>query len=198
MFASFIKEDKIKLKKDKLLDITESEHSDLFMGAFIVFLVEATILFLIMNEMYKPSFQIVKADSFLIIVPRFISSLMMHLSVEPNIRNGLTLMKYALKYPQNFKLIKKEKNKDVNFTGMLFPFFLGFAQASVAFTIEVLVIIYLTSLTNLLAIIMKFMTMAGFIKFGEMYSKALFENKLKRLVDAILDCEPEAKDSVTL
>jgi len=48
-------------------------------------------------------FEIIAANSFLIIVPRFLSALMMHLNVEPDIRNGVKLMKYAVNNPQAFK-----------------------------------------------------------------------------------------------
>jgi len=49
-------------------------------------------------------FEIVPAKSYKIIIPRFLASVMMHLNVEPDIRNGLTLMKYAVNHPSKFKI----------------------------------------------------------------------------------------------
>ena len=48
-------------------------------------------------------FKLVPAASFFHIPPRFLSSLMMHLNVEPDVRNGLLLMKYAVNHPNRFK-----------------------------------------------------------------------------------------------
>lgn len=70
------------------------------MGAILVVFVQSTVMALIIHEMLDPrAFHIVAADSFLIIVPRFLSALMMHLNVEPDIRNGIKLMKYAVNNP---------------------------------------------------------------------------------------------------
>ena len=70
------------------------------MGAVLVVFVQCTVMALIIHEMLDPKqFRIIAADSFLIIVPRFLSALMMHLNVEPDIRNGIKLMKYAVNNP---------------------------------------------------------------------------------------------------
>jgi hypothetical protein len=41
-------------------------------------------------------------NSYLILIPRLLSSFMMHLQVEADIRNGLALMKYAVNHPFMF------------------------------------------------------------------------------------------------
>ena len=60
-------------------------------------------------------FKIQKAESFFIIIPRFLSSIMMHLNVEPDIRNGLNLMKWAINHPSKFKcneVARSDKNQE--------------------------------------------------------------------------------------
>ena len=55
---------------------------------------------LIVMMMCDPeNFVIIPSDTFIIIVPRILSAFMMHLNVEPDIRNGLRLMKYAVNHP---------------------------------------------------------------------------------------------------
>ena len=66
----------------------------------MVICVQSTMIFLIIHEMEDPeNFHIVAANDFLIIIPRFLSAIMMHLNVEPDIRNGLKMMKYAVNNP---------------------------------------------------------------------------------------------------
>ena len=136
--------------------------------------------------MCSSEFKIIAPNSYWIIVPRFVSSLMMHLNVEPDVRNGIQLMKYVVNHPQNFRFSQTDDGKLIP-TALVIPFFLGFAQTVIAGIIEVLVVVYLTSLSDLLAIIMKFVTLAAIVKFDDMYAAALFENKIKKLVGAKLN-----------
>ena len=50
----------------------------------------------------------------------------------------------------------------------------------IAIIVEFCVIIYLSSLTNLMDIIMKFVSMAAITRFDDMYAAALFENPMKK------------------
>lgn len=89
------------------LHLNDREASDIYMGALLVVFVQCTVIGLIIHEMLDPdAFHIIAANSFLIIVPRFLSALMMHLNVEPDIRNGIKLMKYAVANPTAFKGVK--------------------------------------------------------------------------------------------
>jgi hypothetical protein len=54
-------------------------------------------------ELTNADFHIIPSNSFLIILARFMSSLMMHLNVEPEIRSGLLLAKYCMNHPNRFK-----------------------------------------------------------------------------------------------
>ena len=58
---------------------------------------------LIVMTMCRDDFEIVPSDEYIIIIPRLLSAFMMHLNVEPDIRNGLKLMKYAVNHPSAFK-----------------------------------------------------------------------------------------------
>ncbi len=67
------------------------------------------MIFLIISEMCEDSFRIKNASSFLIVIPRLLSSIMMHLIVEPDIRNGINLMKYAVNHPSRFRGVRDPK-----------------------------------------------------------------------------------------
>lgn len=93
-------------------------------------------------------------------------------------------MKYAVNHPQRFRPIKKklpgEKTHPVSYAGAkrraFCAFLLGFAQSSIAIVAEVLVIVYLSSLTSLLLIIMKYVSLAAVVKFDDMFGAALHEH----------------------
>lgn len=61
-------------------------------------------------------------------------------------------------------------------------FLLGFNQCTIAIVAEVLVIIFLSSLTSLLLIIMKYVSLAAVVKFDDMYAAALHENAIQAAV----------------
>ena len=57
-----------------------------------------------MFDMYgSDKFELKPPSDFLIVIPRLLSSIMMHLIVEPDIRNGIALMKYSVNHPWMFK-----------------------------------------------------------------------------------------------
>lgn len=51
------------------------------------------------NGAKNKSFKILPATEFSVVIPRLLSSMMMHINVEADIRNGLNLMKYAVNHP---------------------------------------------------------------------------------------------------
>lgn len=65
---------------------------------------------------------------------------------------------------------------------VFFAFLMGFAQVVIAVVVEIFVIIYLSSLKSIIDIIRKFVTLAVIVRFDNMYSAAIFENKMKKVV----------------
>lgn len=110
----------------------------------------------------------------------------MHLNVEPDIRQGIELMKYAVNHPQKFRPIKKnyelETPDTISYLGVkrnaFCAFLLGFNQCTIAIIAEVLVIVYLSSLSSLLLIIMKYVSLAAVVKFDDMYAAALHDHAI--------------------
>lgn len=140
----------------------------------------------------NPSFSIVPAEKFVLLIPRFLSSIMMHLNVDDEIKTGLRLMKWAVNHPSKFKNFEHE-DKDGNTVystrRVFFAFFLALMQTLIGIVIEVEIIVYLASLSNLLDIIMRFVSMAAIRNFDNIYAAALHEEKLSAVAGKHLPIE---------
>jgi hypothetical protein len=136
---------------------------------------------IIYYERTSPDFEIRPSDSFIIILARFLSSIMMHLNVEPEIRAGLILSKYCLNHPNRFKgayEVGPNGEEIINYSRIFPPLFLALAQVIVGITVEINILVYLTSIKTLLGVIMQFVTLASICKFDDMYAANLFDNKM--------------------
>ena len=99
-------------------------------------------------------------------------------------------MKYAVNHPYMFTAqVPLQGNKDAPGDKMLtamtrrtfLAFMLGFFQVTVSIIVESLVIYYLSSLDDLMKIIIEFVSLAKIVKFDDMYAKSLYENAIKNV-----------------
>ena len=79
----------------------------------------------------------------------------MHMIVEPEIRSGINLMKYAVNHPHMFRN-SIDGNGKVRATKVVPAFLLGFVQACISIMVEYIVVFYLSSKNNLITIFMQF------------------------------------------
>jgi len=100
-----------------------------------------------------------------ILFSRFIASMMMHLMVEKDTRNGLNMMKYAVNHHERFT------NPEV-------AFLMAALHCFVSFLIEFSVILVLLSLTNVLEVIMKYVALSATCNIPRFYYNSLYDNKL--------------------
>ena len=74
---------------------------------------------------------------------------MMHINVEPDIRSGMILMKYAVNHPDKFGYtnhsLNKQKQGSINVMRVYYAFFLGFCQSIMGMLVELITIIFLAS-----------------------------------------------------
>lgn len=183
-FASFIDPDKIR-EKDGFLDkipMNDDEITGLYLGALLVMFIQLGMMSLIMTyELTSPDFNILPAKEYTIMIARFISYYMMHLNVEPEIRNGLILGKYCVNHPGIFKnayYADSNGKRKINLMAVLPPFSLALGQSLIALIVEINVLIFLTSMQSLLAVIMSFAALNAICKFDDMYAQALYETKM--------------------
>lgn len=129
------------------------------------------------------------ADSYSLVIARFISYNMMHLNVEQEIRNGLELCKYCLNHPAIFKgAVYRGSNgkRRINMRALLPPISLTMGQVLVALAVELNLLIFLTSQQDLLDVIIKFIAMVAITKFDDMYASTL-QSKMKACVGKRLE-----------
>lgn len=85
------------------IEMSKRERNNIYYSASMVALIQFTVLLMLstkaldLGAIYKP-------DNFLITVPRILSCIMMHLSMESKIRNGLRMMKWILNHPRKFRI----------------------------------------------------------------------------------------------
>lgn len=100
---------------------------------------QITMMSMIMDyEMFSPEFELVPSNSFVIILARFLSALMMNLNVEPEIRCGLILAKYCLNHPNRFRgayRINPDGEEYINIWAVLPPFCIAMMQALIALVV---------------------------------------------------------------
>ena len=100
-----------------------------------------------------------------ILAARFIASMMMHLNIEKDLRNGITMMKYAVNHYENFH-------------NVYVAFFVAFLLTFSSYMIEVSIIMVLTSLPNVLEIIMKYVSLSAIANIPRFYYNSLVDYKL--------------------
>lgn len=84
--------------------MNDDEVINIFLSAIFVIGIQFMVTILIVNYMQvNPQFQEVSAKSYLIIIARFFAYNMMHLNLEPEIRNGLIILKHCVNHPEIFK-----------------------------------------------------------------------------------------------
>lgn len=132
--------------------------------------------------MLRPSFVLEPANEYLIVIPRLIACFFMHLEVEPDLRNGVSIMKYVVNHPSMIRNAKREDTKEIDIWKVAPAFFLGFAQAVVAIFVEYMIIFYLSSFQSFMDIIMEFTSLSIIISFDDLYASSLVENKMHQAV----------------
>jgi hypothetical protein len=98
----------------------------------------------------------------------------MHLNVEKDVRNGLSMMKYAVNHPNNFKNLHA-------------AFFIAFLLSTTSMLIEITVILVLVSLPNVLEVIMKYVSLCAIAHLPRFYYSSLVEHKLLGVTALSLD-----------
>lgn len=158
------------LQPKDLQSLTSKERSSVYQSALMVISIQITTICLLI--IYFREDQETRPDppkSYLILIPRLLSSFMMHLQVEQDIRNGLYMMKYAVNHPFMFtyrkskKVTPREELIKIMTSRTILAFMLGFFQVTVSVVVEFLVIYYLSSIDELMKIIVKFVSLAKII-----------------------------------
>ena len=127
----------------------------------MVFVIQFALLgFLVHYMIGSPTFKIVMPDSFIVLVTRFVATVMMHLTVESKVRDGLHMMKYVANHPEAFTL-------------PAFAFSVGLMKTIGGITSEIMCVVFLTSLNNVIEVIIRFMAFGSIANVDMFYSEML-------------------------
>ena len=83
---------------------------------------------IILRGFLSPNFKIKAAVSFPVLFTRLMASIIMHLNLVPEIRQGLILAKYTVNHPWMFKDAFSEDGK-IKVINVIVPFSIGISQA---------------------------------------------------------------------
>ena len=151
------------------LDLKTSEVHNCFHAALFVFSFQTLIIGVVYLHICTDSnFVIEPADKVQVLGARFICTILMHLQVESDLRQGLKMMKYLSNQPFDFS------NPGMAFVVACMQIFGGLAA-------EVTCIIYLSSLNKAIDTIIRFVALASIAKVDDFYALALPKiNKIKK------------------
>ena len=94
------------------------------------------------------NFKITQAKSIDMIIARFVASMMMHISCEKDVRGGINMMKYSINHYKDF-------------TNPYPAFLIAFLSTIIGFITELNVMIILSSMPNILGVVMKYVSLAA-------------------------------------
>lgn len=98
-------------------------------------------------------------------VARFVASMMMHINVEKDVRGGINMMKYAVNHPDNFNNVMPS-------------FFMALNATIISLIVEVNVMIILSSMPNILGVVMKYVSLAAIANIPRFYFASLVEHRM--------------------
>jgi hypothetical protein len=110
-------------------------------------------------------FAVRPAESLDMMVARFVASMMMHINVEKDVRGGINMMKYAVNHPENFN-------------NVIPAFFMGLNSTIISLIVEINVMIILSSMPNILGVVMKYVSLAAIANIPRFYYASLVEHRM--------------------
>jgi hypothetical protein len=154
-------------------ELNPEDVHDAFENALFVFFVQMILVgflgFIVFSG--HQGFSIKLPPDAYIMVARFVCSILMHLQVEGDMRQGLIMMKYVTNHAEDF-------------ANPHYAFFVALMQSVGGISSEIFCIIFLCSLTNPIEVLIRFIAFASIGKIDNFYAAALpSEHKLKRKSD---------------
>lgn len=131
-----------------------------YQAALFVFAIQCLMLCLIWDMLMTVDFRITVPRTLMCLVARFVSSTLMHLTVEADIRQGLTMMKYASNHPFEFRSPGN-------------AFAIGLMQFTGGLFNEILIILYLGTIQDPFLVLQRFVSLASISRVDNIYFAAL-------------------------
>ena len=151
------------------LDLDIDEVHSAFHAAMFVFGFQLAMITFIGIIIYGETFVIVLPPSVSVMGARFICTILMHLQVESDIRQGLRMMKFVT-------------NQPFDFSNPVSAFFVSLMQIAGGLSAEIACILFLGSIDKAIDVIIKFVALASIANVDNIYASALPAdgNKIKK------------------
>ena len=151
------------------LDLDIDEVHNAFHAAMFVFGFQLAMIAFVGIIIAGESFVIVLPPSVSVMGARFICTILMHLQVESDIRQGLRMMKFVT-------------NQPFDFSNPVSAFFVSLMQICGGLAAEIACILFLGSIDTAINVIIKFVALASIAKVDDFYASALPAdgNKIKK------------------
>ena len=144
-------------------EIYNAIHSSCIV-AFIQLLMLTVVAFVIFGE---GPLTISMPSSVTILALRFVCTMLMHLQVESDVRQGLRMMKYLVNHTEDF-------SAPIN------AFLIGLMQVFTGLATELACICFLATVGNEIDVIIKYMALSSIAKVDDIYAGALAkDNRIK-------------------
>jgi hypothetical protein len=113
-------------------------------------------------------FSVSPAGSLDMMAARFIASMMMHINVEKDVRNGINMMKYSVNHYENFNNV--------------YPAFaIGLFGTIISLIVEINVMIILSAMPNVLGVVCKYVSLAAVANIPRFYYNSLVEHRMTKV-----------------
>lgn len=142
------------------LSITAREWNSGYHGACFVFAIQSLMIIFVLSVIVSPSFTVLFPTNVYTLGARFVCTILMHLQVEGDIRQGLNMMKYSVNHWNSFRNPKT-------------AFIIGYMQMSGGIATELCCMIYLASIDNTIDTVIKFIALGNIAKVDDFYAGAL-------------------------
>ena len=151
------------------LDLDQTDVHNAYHASMFVFGIQLLMITFVGTMIFSDGFVISIPGSVQVLGARFICTILMHLQVEGDMRQGLRMMKYVT-------------NQPFDFSNPGAAFFVAFMQCIGGLAAEIACIIYLSSITKAIDVIIKFVALASIAKVDDIYASALPAdgNKIKK------------------
>ena len=113
-------------------------------------------------------FAVKPASTLDMMVARFVASMMMHINVEKDVRMGIAMMKYAVNHRENFN-------------NVIPAFWLGLNSTVISLIVELNVMIILSSMKNILGVVMKYVSLAAIANIPRFYYASLVQHRMSEV-----------------
>ena len=157
------------LKKEfNSLELSAEQQSEVWSNSLIVHMIQIALLGLCFKFAHESStFNIKPATGLDMMAARFIASMFMHINTERDVRGGISMMKYAVNHHEHF-------------TNVTPAFIIALLLTLCSFLVEINVMLILSSIGDVLNVIMKYVSLCAIAHLPRFYFSSLVANKASK------------------